>query len=71
MHRLLKSLYIRRVSAVYRSAIFRDVTFLKLYKSSLASLFLITSCSQKKSMFLSSHHLASEELPVLFQIFDP
>ena len=27
MHRLLKFLYIRRVSAVYRFAIFRDVTY--------------------------------------------
>ena len=27
MHRLLKSLYIRRVSADYRFAIFRDVTY--------------------------------------------
>jgi hypothetical protein len=27
MHRLLKSLYIRRVSADYRIAIFRNVTY--------------------------------------------
>jgi hypothetical protein len=38
MHRLLKSLYIRRVSADYMFAIFRDVT------SSICIAILITSC---------------------------
>ena len=45
MHRLLKSLYIRRVSADYRFAIFRDVTY-KLHLHHYSWPQVVTTCEK-------------------------
>jgi hypothetical protein len=64
MHRLLKSLYIRRVSADYRFAIFRDVTYkLCLHHYLNHKLSQLTRCYvtyiKMNTFFLSSFSILS------------